>query len=69
VVILFNPMRVFLPIAILATLTGVLWDLQFLFTGRGLSIGASMLIIAGVIFFSIGLITEQLSQIRKRQIL
>jgi glycosyltransferase involved in cell wall biosynthesis len=69
VVILFNPMRVFLPIAILSMFTGILWDLQFLFTGRGLSIGASMLIIAGFIFFSIGLITEQLSQIRKRQIL
>lgn len=69
VVILFNPMRVFLPLAILSTLTGVLWDLQFLLTGRGLSIGASMLIVSGAIFFSIGLITEQLSQIRKRQIL
>lgn len=69
VVILFNPMRVFLPIAIFFAGAGFIWDLQFLLTGRGLSIGASMLIVSGAIFFSIGLITEQLSHIRKRQIL
>jgi glycosyltransferase involved in cell wall biosynthesis len=69
VVILFNPMRVFLPLSTLFVGAGVLWDLQFFLRGNGLSIGASMLIVAGFIFFSIGLITEQLSQIRKKQIL
>lgn len=69
VVILFNPMRVFFPLSLFFAGAGFIWDLQFLLTGRGLSIGASMLIISGFIFFSIGLITEQLSQIRKRQIL
>lgn len=69
VVILFNPMRVFLPLSTLFFTAGVLWDLQFFLRGKGLSIGASMLIVAGFIFFSIGLITEQLSQIRKKQIL
>ncbi len=69
VVILFNPMRVFLPFAGLLMIGGALWEGQFLFTGRGVSIGASLLIISGILFFALGLITEQLSQIRKNKIL
>ena len=69
VVILFNPMRVFLPVAAVFILGGVLWEGQFLLTGRGVSIGANLLIISGILFFALGLITEQLSQIRKNKIL
>ena len=68
VVILFNPMRVFLPFAIFFITAGVIWETQFLLTGRGVSIGANLLVISGIIFFALGLITEQLSQIRKKQI-
>lgn len=68
VVILFNPMRVFLPVSLFFGLLGVLWEAQFLLTGRGVSIGANLLIIVGIIFFTLGLITEQLSQIRKKMI-
>lgn len=68
VVILFNPMRVFLPIALFFMLGGAVWEAQFLLTGRGVSIGANLLLVSGIIFFTLGLITEQLSQIRKKQI-
>jgi glycosyltransferase involved in cell wall biosynthesis len=68
VVILFNPMRIFLPIAIFFVLSGVLWDIQFFIRGLGVSTGAGMLVVSGFIFFMLGLVTEQLSQIRKMQI-
>lgn len=69
VVILFSPMRIFLPLAILFVVSGLAWAIKFLVSGHGLSIAASMLISVGVIFFTIGLISEQLSQIRKSSIL
>lgn len=69
VVILFNPMRVFLPISIFFTLSGVIWDIQFFSAGLGVSTGAGMLVVSGFIFFMLGLVTEQLSQIRKMQIM
>jgi glycosyltransferase involved in cell wall biosynthesis len=68
VVILFNPMRVFFPIAVFFTLSGVIWDIQFFSVGLGVSTGAGMLVVSGFIFFMLGLVTEQLSQIRKMQI-
>ncbi|MFM2307764.1 MAG: hypothetical protein RLZZ367_2433 [Bacteroidota bacterium] len=68
VVILFNPMRVFLPVALFFGLAGTVWEAQFLLTGRGVSIGANLLIVSGIIFFTLGLITEQLSQMRKKTI-
>lgn len=68
VVILFNPMRVFLPVALFFGLAGTIWEAQFLLTGRGVSIGANLLIVSGIIFFTLGLVTEQLSQMRKKTI-
>ncbi|HOZ98025.1 MAG TPA: glycosyltransferase family 2 protein [Niabella sp.] len=69
VVILFKPMRIFLPLSLVFVFLGMVWALQFLIINRGLSIGASMLISVGVLFFAIGLISEQLSQIRKSSVL
>jgi hypothetical protein len=68
VVILFNPMRIFLPIAIFFFLFGVIWDIQFFTRGLGVSVGAGMMVVSGFIFFMLGLVTEQLSQIRKMQV-
>ena len=68
VVILFNPMRIFFPIAVFFVLSGILWDLQFFLHGLGVSTGAGMLVVSGFIFFMLGLVTEQLSQIRKMQV-
>ncbi len=65
IVVLFNPMRIFLPLAILFFVFGVIWNIQFVFFGKGVSIGGSLLVISGLIFFMLGLVTEQLSNIRK----
>lgn len=65
IVILFNPMRVFMPIATFLLVFGIAWELPFLIRGVGVSVGAMLLIVSGLIFFFLGLIAEQLSTIRK----
>lgn len=67
IVILFNPMKIFLPLSLLCLLTTAAWGIPLLAMGRGLSIGSLLGIIVGILFFLLGLIAEQLSQIRKNQ--
>ena len=68
IVILFNPMRVFLPIAILWILLAIVWGLPIIMKGRGVSTGAMLSFVSGVLFFGLGLLAEQLSQIRKNSV-
>jgi len=65
IVILFNPMRVFMPIALFLLGFGIIWELPFLLKGMGVSVGAMLLIVSGLIFLFLGLMAEQLSTIRK----
>jgi glycosyltransferase involved in cell wall biosynthesis len=65
VLIFFNPVKFFLPISIGFLLVGVLWGLPIVLAGRGVSVGALMFILLGVNFFILGLLSEQLSQIKK----
>jgi len=65
IVILFNPMRVFMPIALFLLLFGVVWGLPILLRGNGVSVGAMLLLVSSLLFFFLGLIAEQLSTIRK----
>lgn len=62
---LFKPIKIFLPISILFVALGVAWGVPIALTGRGVSVGASLSILAGMIFFFFGLIAEQLSLIIK----
>lgn len=68
IVILFNPMRVFLPIALLGILFALVWGIPIVLKGRGVSTGALMSFVSGVLFFCLGLLAEQLSQIRKNSV-
>ena len=65
VVVLFNPMRIFFPLALLFVLAGVAWGLPIVLLGKGVSVGAMLGIVTGIIFFFLGLIAEQLSLVRK----
>jgi len=67
ILVLFNPMKIFLPIAILTFLITLLWGIPFILAGRGVSTGTLLGIVSTLIFFFLGLITEQLSQIRRNQ--
>lgn len=65
IVTLFNPMRVFFPLTIFFVLAGIIWNTPILLRGAGVSVGALLLIMCGLVFFVLGLVAEQLSLIRK----
>ncbi|MCC6754629.1 MAG: glycosyltransferase [Saprospiraceae bacterium] len=65
IVILFNPARIFLPLAVICMATGLTVGLPILLAGRGVTTGSLLGIFAGIVFFLLGLIAEQLSSIRK----
>jgi glycosyltransferase involved in cell wall biosynthesis len=61
---LFNPLRIFLPLSCLLWLMGFLWGLPIVLARRGVSVGAVLSILTGMVFFAFGLIGDQVSQIR-----
>ncbi|MHB8134983.1 MAG: glycosyltransferase family 2 protein [Anaerolineaceae bacterium] len=62
---LFSPLKVFLPISFLTFSLGVVWYLFNLITyGMHFPPVSVILIIAGLLFFLMGLISEQISQLR-----
>jgi glycosyltransferase involved in cell wall biosynthesis len=65
IVILFNPMKIFLPLSLICFFITGLWGIPLLIQGRGLSIGSLLGVILGILLFLLGLIAEQLSQIRR----
>ncbi|MDX2359897.1 MAG: glycosyltransferase family 2 protein [Crocinitomicaceae bacterium] len=68
ILILFNPMRFFIPLSIIAFLVSVGWGIPIMYRGDGISVGTMLGITASLIFFTIGLLAEQISQIRLNQI-
>ncbi len=64
--VLFNPLRVFLPLTVFFLVLGAGWSLKIVLEGRGVSVGGSLLIVLGILCFLIGLVAEQLSFIKKR---
>jgi glycosyltransferase involved in cell wall biosynthesis len=67
IVILFNPMKIFLPLSLICFFITGLWGIPLLLEGRGLSIGSLLGVILGILLFLLGLIAEQLSLIRRNQ--
>jgi glycosyltransferase involved in cell wall biosynthesis len=67
-VVLFNPTRVFWPIALVCALAGVVWGVPIILRGRGVSVGAMLSLVTGLIFFFLGLVAEQVSLIRRASV-
>jgi hypothetical protein len=65
IVILFNPMKIFLPSSLLCLFLTSLWGIPLVIEGRGLSTGSLLGLIMTILLFLLGLITEQLSLIRR----
>jgi glycosyltransferase involved in cell wall biosynthesis len=65
VIMMFNPMRIFLPASLLCILAGVVWGIPIVLMGRGVSVGAMLAIVTGVLFLFIGLVAQQMSLIRQ----
>jgi glycosyltransferase involved in cell wall biosynthesis len=64
-VMFFNPLRIFTPLAVIFFLAGLAWGLPFMIQDRGLSVGTLFAFIVSIICLLLGLVAEQLSQIRK----
>ena len=66
--VLFNPMRIFLPVSIICVVCGAAWGFITIISRKeGLSVASMLVIMVGVISFFLGLIAEQLSALRKSQ--
>jgi glycosyltransferase involved in cell wall biosynthesis len=65
IVVLFNPMKIFLPLATIIFIVTMAWGIPLALQGRGVSTGSLLGLVAAMLFFLLGLITEQLSQIRR----
>lgn len=61
---LFKPLKVFVPVSIFLLLSGVLWSVKT-YTGTKMisSLGA-MLLLSGIFIFIMGLLTDQMAEIR-----
>ena len=68
IVMVFNPLRIFLPLGGIMIAAGVLWAIPFLVRGSGLSTAAMMAMTAGPLLIMMGLLAEQLAQIRKKDL-
>ncbi len=61
---LFQPLRIYIPASVLLSIAGILWGLPYIILERGISVGALLLIITGVLLFFFGLLTDQVAQSR-----
>lgn len=61
---LFHPLRVFVPAAALIGGAGVIWGLPIALMGRGVSVGSMLAIVTAVVLFALGLLCDQISQLR-----
>lgn len=64
IICLFNPLRLFVPASVVLVLTGVAWGIPYAAAGRGISVGAMLAIVTGALLFCMGLICDQVSQLR-----
>lgn len=71
--VLFNPLRVFLPVSFFLIGTGILYQLGFgIYTFYSTSKivifqGSILLLVTGILIFFFGLMTDQISEVRKHQ--
>jgi glycosyltransferase involved in cell wall biosynthesis len=68
IALMFNPLRVFLPLSILCILAGVGWGIPIVLLGRGVSVGAMLASVTGLLFFVLGLLASQVSAIRMERL-
>lgn len=68
-VILFNPLNIFLPVSMFLFICSITWGATFVIEGKGITVGTMLGFVLSVLTLSIGLLAEQISNIRKSQVL
>lgn len=61
---LFNPLRVFLPLSILIAGVGLAWGIPYALAGRGVSVGTMLALVTAILLFGLGILCDQISQLR-----
>ena len=61
---LFNPLRLFIPISLVVGLIGIIWGIPYALDGRGVSIAAMLAIMTAILLFGLGILCDQISQLR-----
>ncbi len=61
---LFNPLRVFLPLAMVAILGGIGWTIPYTIEGQGVTVAAMLMVVVGILLFAVGLVCDQVAQLR-----
>lgn len=64
IICLFNPLRMFVPASMLVAVFGILWGIPYALAGRGVSVGSMLALVTAILLFSLGLICDQVSQLR-----
>lgn len=64
IVLLFNPLRVFIPLSLMIFIGSVLWGLPFIIEGAGISVGTMVGVVSSILLLILGFLAEQISQIR-----
>ena len=65
IVSLFDPLRIFLPLSGAIALLGIGWGSVYVCLGRGISVGALLLVITALLLFFFGLLIDQVASLRK----
>lgn len=68
IIMLFNPLRVFIPFSIILFIAGIIRLFTGLFVGRDYTITSILGILSGVTVFFIGLLADQIAALRKDRI-
>jgi glycosyltransferase involved in cell wall biosynthesis len=61
---LFNPLRIFLPLSFVSFFAGVAWAIPYLLRHQGLTVASMLLLVTSVLLFALGLICDQVAQLR-----
>lgn len=61
---LIDPLRIFVPLSLLIAFVGIAWGIPYALMGNGVSIGSMLAVVTAILLFSIGLISDQISQLR-----
>ena len=64
IICLFNPLRLFVPASAIVAIVGIAWGIPYAVAGRGVSVGAMLALVTATLLFSLGLICDQVSQLR-----
>lgn len=67
IITLFEPLRIFIPLSLFFGGFGFLWSIPYAIQQRGISVGALLLIMTGLLTFMIGLLSDQIAALRKER--